>query len=132
MTEETDKAVNRITATFVIMVVIVVAVLSGFGWVVSDVRDLTESNKNLAIANKNLLRENSNRINEIQTNRLAACIGTYEGIKQVFQPFFPPPPRSKIQQAQLDKFNKIVNRLKKGCKKKIQPKPIKKKVEKGQ
>jgi hypothetical protein len=58
---------------------------------------------------------NSQRVGDIQKSRVASCQQTYEGIREVFRPFFPPRPRSKEQQANLDKFNRIVDRRKANC-----------------
>jgi hypothetical protein len=66
--------------------------------------------------NNSLIRENKQRIADIQEQRLASCRQTYEGVRQVFLPFFPPPKgRTAAQQKNLDKFNRTVDRLKGRC-----------------
>lgn len=59
---------------------------------------------------------NSNRVSDIQKSRLASCERTYEGIREVFKPFFPP--KGKATPKQLSdqaKFNHTINRLKTRC-----------------
>ena len=58
-------------------------------------------------------------INDIQNSRESSCRQTYNGIREVFRPFFPEPPRTKEQQADLDKFNNTIDRLMSGCSKQI-------------
>lgn len=59
---------------------------------------------------------NQNRIHDIQKSRVASCQKTYESFKEVFAPFFPPEKkRTKEQQNNLDKLNKVVDRLKLRC-----------------
>lgn len=115
MTEEHPKnpigeprSWNPIVGAFIIMTLLFLGTLAGFAWVVTNVGDLA--------------KENDNRITDIQTSRLESCISTYEGIREVFKPFFPPPPRTKQQQADLDKFNKTINDLKLKCRKQVKPK----------
>jgi hypothetical protein len=63
------------------------AVLVGFGKVVADLQD---NSHRIGV----LVVENSNRIKEIQKSRLESCKRTYNGIREVFLPFFPPPPKN--------------------------------------
>lgn len=59
---------------------------------------------------------NHARINDIQASRIESCRHTYEGIREVFRPFFPPRGhRTKRQRHQVTKFNHQVDRLKRGC-----------------
>lgn len=113
--------VKPIIISFVIVTVIFFAVLLGFGKVISDV-----SNNSGRI--DGLVAQNTARIKEIQKSRLESCKRTYNGIREVFIPFFPPPPRTHKQKADLKKFNTTINRLVKACVKQTKPKPIKKGV----
>lgn len=57
---------------------------------------------------------------EIQESRILLCRQTYEGIREVFRPFFPPKKgRTAEQQKDLDKFNNTVDDLKTKCDKGI-------------
>lgn len=86
---------------FGVMTLIFVGTSIGFSIVVLNVR--------------NLGKENKHRIFEIQDSRVESCKGTYRGIREVFKPFFPAAPRTKEQQADLDKFNRTIAHLQKGC-----------------
>lgn len=76
-----------------------------------------------ADASHALIIENQQRIADIQKSRVASCEQTYEGIRQVFKPFFPPPPRSAAQQADLDKFNRTIAKRKAQCVKQTKADP---------
>jgi len=71
-----------------------------------------------------LVTENTHRIGDIQNSRLESCKRTYEGIGEVFQPFFPKAPRTRKQQAELDKFNKRIDQLQQACIDQITPPKI--------
>lgn len=59
---------------------------------------------------------NRNRIEEIQNARRVSCERTYEGVREVFIPFFRPiKERTKAEQKDIDLFNKTVDGLKKRC-----------------
>lgn len=87
-------AKNRITVSFLIIIVLSVLILTGFGFSV---------------------RENQKRIDDIQKSRVLSCRQNYDGIQEVFTQFFPPVPRTAKQQADIDKFNNTISRLKKNC-----------------
>lgn len=57
---------------------------------------------------------NNNRISDIQHARKASCERTYEGIREVFKPFFPKHPKGK-QLRDEQKFNRTINGLKAHC-----------------
>lgn len=64
---------------------------------------------------------NRSRLSEIQDARLASCKQTYEGIREVFLPFFPPPEkRSARQNADFAKLNRTIHDLKAHCGKQTQ------------
>lgn len=108
--EEKDKSGRVIiTTVFLIMTLLFLSTLAGFAWVVSNVSDLS--------------KENRNRIEDIQNSRLESCKTTYEGIREVFKPFFPAEPRSVKEQRQLDKFNTKITELKLKCVNQVSPKP---------
>lgn len=55
-------------------------------------------------------------ITDIQADRLKSCMATYEGIRQVFKPFFrTKSQRTDDEQRQIDKFNQRVDFLKSRC-----------------
>lgn len=97
-----------IKVVFIIMILIFFLTLAGFSWVVSDVREISRKNAELAMMNLGL-------IEDIQKSRLETCEKTYTSIRKVFKPFFPPPPRTSKQQEDLDKFNFTINTLKQEC-----------------
>lgn len=112
----TDKwLANPIILAFLIVTVIFLAVLIGFAWVVTDVQNNGNNIEKLSLANKD-------RIKDIQVSRVDSCKKTYEGIREVFQPFFPNPPRTQKQIDDLETFNTTINNLKKGCDKQTKSK----------
>lgn len=63
-----------------------------------------------------LSEANRTRITEIQESRVASCRQTYEGIRDVFRPFFRPiKERTAEEQADIDKFNDAVDQRKAAC-----------------
>lgn len=59
---------------------------------------------------------NSHRVSDIQKSRLTSCERTYEGIREVFKPFFPPPKTATPKQlADQSKFNRTIIHLKARC-----------------
>ena len=61
--------------------------------------------------------------NDIQKSRLTSCIQTYEGIREVFKPFFrPSKQRTDKEKRDIAKFNKTVNDLKAKCSQQVKPK----------
>lgn len=65
---------------------------------------------------------NDNRIDDIQKSRIESCRSSYEGVRQVFKPFF----RSKSQrtakeQRNIEKFNRKVDDLKSTCPEQVEP-----------
>lgn len=110
---------NPIVGAFIIMTLLFLGTLSGFAWVVSDVQSLAKKNNEIVENVKDLVKENKNRITEIQKSRIEACKSTFSGIHKVFEPFFPPPPRTPEQQTNLDKFNKTISDLTQECTKEV-------------
>jgi hypothetical protein len=110
--------IRPIKLSFIILTVIFFLVLVGFSWVILDVRN----NSNRI---HNLLDQNATRIQEIQKSRVESCKLTYIGIKKVFTPFAPLPPRTEQQTKDLEKFNRTINALVKTCVKQTKPKSIK-------
>lgn len=121
--EEKPKRVGLIELAFLIIIILFLAILIGFSWVVSDVRDLSQSNSVLIERIRVLTKENETRIADIQASRVDSCKQTYTSIHDVFKPFFPPKPRKKAQQDLLDKFNNKIKELKLGCTDQTQPHP---------
>jgi len=103
---------RRIVIAFAAMVALFVAILVGFSLILLNERDLGKQNKE--------------RIQDIQQSRIDSCVKTYRSIHEVFLPFFPPPPRTKKQQANLDKFNTKITTLMQGCMAQTNPKKPKK------
>lgn len=59
---------------------------------------------------------NNDRIRDIQQNRLVSCEQTYEGVREVFRPFFRPfKERTAKERRDIVKFNDTVDRLKARC-----------------
>lgn len=67
-----------------------------------------------AAENRALAVENRTRIHDIQDARLSSCRQTYEGIREVFKPFFPANP-NPAQRKDLYTFNTTINGLKANC-----------------
>jgi hypothetical protein len=67
-----------------------------------------------------LSNQNQQRIDDIQTSRVQSCEQTYEGVRQVFHPFFVPEAQeTRKQRADQAKFNRVVDRLKAKCDKQV-------------
>jgi len=103
-----------IRIAFIVLTIVFFAILLGFSWVIHDVKHNSGSIKTL-------VSENSTRIGDIQRSRIESCQKTYEGIREVFKPFFPNPPRTQKQIDNLEKFNTTINTLKKACDKQTKP-----------
>jgi hypothetical protein len=57
---------------------------------------------------------------EIQRQRITSCKHTYEGVREIFRPFFrPAPARTTKERHDIRKFNRIVDQLKAQCDKQI-------------
>lgn len=66
--------------------------------------------------------QTSQRVAEIQHSRIVSCRQTYEGVRQVFLPFFPPrKDRTKDQRYLVRKLNTTVDRLKDRCRQQTTP-----------
>jgi len=120
--EFVKSKVRRVKLVFVIMTFLFFLILAGFAWVITDIRELSQDTQQLAKDSKNLSKENQKRINEIQVSRVASCKKTYTGIHEVFEQFFPPPPRTAQQQSDLRKFNSTIINLRQGCVEQTKPK----------
>lgn len=115
-TEEQDlKIPVSIKISFIIITMLFFVTLLAFSWVVADVRRISNDNIQLLAKNEILAKENKARITEIQNNRVEGCKNIYAGIRKVFKPFFPPAPRTRKQQADLDKFNNTIIALQEEC-----------------
>jgi hypothetical protein len=63
-----------------------------------------------------IVRDSGEQYDELQRSRLLSCQQTYEGVREVFLPFFPPQGRrTPAQQRNLDKLDRTVDRLKARC-----------------
>lgn len=59
---------------------------------------------------------NQRRVDEIDKQRVTSCQRTYEGVRDVFRPFFRTKRiRTPREQRNVDKFNRTVNQLKARC-----------------
>ncbi len=122
--------VRPIKLSFIILTVVFFLVLGGFAWVVHDVKTNSGHIRVLLVQNASLAHENSDRITDIQQSRIESCERTYEGIREVFRPFFPKHPTNQRQIDNVETFNTTINNLKKACTKQTKPKsnkPIPKK-----
>ena len=65
---------------------------------------------------KRLGAQNKARISDIQRDRVTECVQTYEGIRDVFRPFFQPKSnRAPADQRNIDRFNKRIEQLEAAC-----------------
>lgn len=55
----------------------------------------------------------------VQAGRLSSCRRTYEGVRQVFQPFLTPPPAKGKPKRDYETFNRRVDALKAQCSRQI-------------
>lgn len=66
------------------------------------------------------IRDNRKQTNDIQESRLHGCKQTYEGIREVFRPFFlPAKKQTPEQKADQAKFNRTVDGLIARCSKQV-------------
>lgn len=96
-----QRDMRRITAAFVILAVGTILAI----WL--TVRNNT-AQTNAAVRNRN------ERIAQIQAARVESCRRTYEGVRQIFQPFLHPdgdPRRNR----DIRQFNQRIDSLKNGC-----------------
>ena len=108
---------RSVEAVFLIIVLIFFGTLIGFAWVISDVREISSQNKEIAIQNQALVEENEDRIIEIQANRERFCSQVYIAIGEVFEPFVPPRElQTPEQRKDIDIFNKRIDTLTQQCK----------------
>ena len=114
--------VRTIKRAFIALTVLFFLVLTGFAWLLVDVRSLSQKNADLTRTTALLTLENTKRINEIQDSRTQSCRDTYSSFDKVFEPFFPPV-RTKKERAMIAKFEKLVKTLKKSCPEQTKPKP---------
>lgn len=107
--------VAPIVLAFIILAIIFFSTLIGFAWVIHDVNTNSKQVALLVEDNRKLTKANNDRIADIQQARIESCQTTYAGIKEVFKPFFPPPPRTEEQQKDLNTFNETIRVLQAGC-----------------
>jgi hypothetical protein len=63
-----------------------------------------------------IVHDSSEQYDDLQRSRLLSCHHTYEGVREVLLPFFPPEgERTAAQQRNLDTLDRTVERLKAGC-----------------
>jgi hypothetical protein len=123
LTEEKHKRhTQKIKASFVAITLVFLLTLGLFGWLLLDIRDLTTKTAKLSKTTAHLTLENTKRIKEIQESRVFSCRSTYRGVRRVFRPFFPKNPTTRQQRVTIVKFNRVINRLVKGCEKQTAPK----------
>ena len=103
---------NAIRVAFLLLTCVFVLALLGFLWLVRETHDLGRQNRALIL-------ENQRQDNDDVKNSILLCRRNIEGVRQIFLPFYPVPPRTEEQQASVDKFNDRVNLLKKNCAKQL-------------
>lgn len=112
---------RRIKTSFVAIVVIFLLTLMGFSYLLNDVVNLSHKTSHLSKATAHLSLENSKRITEIQSSRVSSCKKTYRGVRDVFRPFFPSKPRTEAQKDLVQRFNRRINLLVRGCNNQTKP-----------
>jgi hypothetical protein len=121
LTEERHKRhTEKIKASFVAITLVFLLTLGLFGWLLLDIRDITARTAKLSKATAHLSVENTKRIREIQKSRVRSCQTTYSGVRNVFRPFLPKHPTGTLR-TQIEKFNRVINRLIRGCQKQTNP-----------
>lgn len=113
---------HPIELAFALLTLFFFVITLGFAQVVIDVQSISKDNKVLLQKNAELTKENQHRISDIQKNRIASCALVFDGIYEVFKPFFPNPPKTKKQIRDLKKFKTTINGLKSKCVKQIEAK----------
>lgn len=116
-----------IRLAFIALTAIFVATLIGFAYLLDETRDLSRQTRALTIQtaqlgvnNRRLIFENAERDRLYRINAVIVCKENIEGVRQIFRPFFPNPPKTLRQTEILEKFNGRVNLLKNNCSKKLQ------------
>lgn len=123
MTENgTKHKANHIKISFTVLTILFVLTLAGFAWILTDVRDLSHKNARLSARTAQLVIENQHRVNDIQNSRVKSCKRTYEGVREIFAPFFPKKHhRTKTEKANINKFNHTITFLRNRCSKQTRP-----------
>lgn len=103
---------NLIRISFILLTIVFCLTLIGFLWLVRETHDLGQQNRALIL-------ENQRQDKEDIENSILLCKRNIEGVRQIFLPFYPVPPRTEEQQASVDKFNNRVDTLKKNCSKQL-------------
>lgn len=106
---------NAIRVAFLLLTCVFVLALLGFLWLARETHDLAEENVRLGKANRALILDNQRQDKADIANSIRLCRQNLEGVRQIFKPFFPPPPVTPEVQERLTKFNNRVDGLKRGC-----------------
>ena len=109
---ENHVRTNAIRVAFLLLTCVFVLTLLGFLWLVRETHDLGRQNRALILENQRQDRDDI-------SNSILLCRRNIEGVRQIFLPFYPVPPRTEEQQAAVDKFNNRVDSLKKNCSKQL-------------
>jgi hypothetical protein len=91
MSDETEHFFRSIRNAFIIITAVFFLTLLGFAWVII----------------------------QLQESRESSCKTTYNGIHDVFLPFFPPQPRTTKQQEDIDKFEAKIVELRTECEEQV-------------
>lgn len=123
LTENGNKVkAKHIKMSFVVLTILFVLTLAGFAWILIDVRDLSHKSARLSAKTAELVIENQHRVNDIQNSRVKSCKRTYEGVREIFSPFFPKKhQQTKKEKINIHKFNHTINFLKNRCSKQTRP-----------
>ena len=101
------KPIKKVWANMAVVALLLATLSTTAGYV---------ANTHRARENRKLIVENGERIADIQQARIFSCQTTYEGIRQVLRIFARPKnQRTAKEQRDIDKFNRRVDQLKRGC-----------------
>lgn len=108
---------------YIILVLALVIAIGKIQHVSHNAKNLAETNRQLVIKNQHLVIENKHRIEDIQRSRVHSCKQTYESFRIVFGPFIRPKKvRTPKENADLAKFNGIIDKQKQQCVTQTKPK----------
>jgi hypothetical protein len=99
---------------------VTIAFVVGLAWIVHVQDDVNRKNHDritdLVRLQLEVNRKNQARVNDIQHDRVVSCRRTYEGVREIFKPLLPPPPKLTVRERRnLRIFNHRIDQLKAHC-----------------
>lgn len=106
------KVARAVWHNLAVIALLIAAGVMLAGYIANEHR--AEETRNLAVQNRTRVKEIRQNQLLIQQSRVESCQRTYEGVRQVFQPFLRPHPRGE-EARRIARFNERIDMLKLGC-----------------